>query len=64
MYECFNCGQRSVVWQSDCMFEDVGVEGEGIVHFCQCANCGAWIEYYVPIDEEATEAIGLRKEEE
>ena len=29
MYECFHCGHRSVVWDSDFIFEDFGYEGEG-----------------------------------
>lgn len=49
MNECFHCGSKSVVWQNDFMFEDFGYEGEGIVHECHCNNCGADIEYRVPI---------------
>lgn len=47
MYECFHCLNRSVIWDSDFSFEDVGLEGEGIVHFCHCTVCGARIEYYI-----------------
>lgn len=50
MYECFHCGQRTVVWQSDFDFSDYGYEGEGIVHVCHCSNCGADIEYRVPAE--------------
>lgn len=39
----------SVVWDSDYDFEDFGYDGEGIVHMCHCTNCGAEIEYRVPI---------------
>ena len=53
MYECFHCGYVAVIWDSDFMFEDVGREGNGIVHFCHCTKCGAEIEYYIPIEEEA-----------
>ena len=52
MYECFHCGHRSVVWDADFSFEDFGYEGEGIVHVCHCANCGAAIQYAVPIEVE------------
>lgn len=45
-FECMNCGERAVVWQSDFTFEDYGLEGEGVVHVCTCGNCGAEIEYY------------------
>lgn len=51
MYQCFNCGQYAVVWMNDFDFEDYGIEGEGIVHVCQCSNCGAEIEYYCKIGE-------------
>lgn len=51
MYECFHCGHRAVVWESDFDFDDFGYEGEGIVHICHCAHCGADIEYRVPIPE-------------
>ena len=47
MYECINCGQKAVIWKADHAFEDLGIEGEGIVHFYECQNCGAEIEYYV-----------------
>lgn len=49
MFECFHCLQRSVIWQSDFDFSDYGYEGEGIVHVCLCTNCGADIEYRVPL---------------
>lgn len=51
MYECFHCGHKSVIWQSDFSFEDYMLEGEGIVHILHCANCGADIEYFVRIDD-------------
>lgn len=56
-YECFHCCTRGVIWESDFDFEDFGYEGQGIVHICHCANCGAEIEYRVPIpdDEEETD---------
>lgn len=55
MFECFHCGHRSVIWDNDYMFEDMGCIGEGIVHVLHCVNCGAQIEYYIPIggDDEA-----------
>lgn len=45
MYECFHCLQKAVIWDSDFDFSDMGYEGEGVVHICHCANCGAEIEY-------------------
>lgn len=49
MYECFNCGERAVVWENDFSFEDFGLEGEDIVHVLHCSHCGADIEYYVSL---------------
>ena len=63
MYQCFHCGAYSVIWQSDFSFEDFCMDGEGIVHICYCTNCGATIEYYVPIDvEEEVENESTEKE--
>ena len=63
MYQCFHCLRMSVIWDSDCSFEDVGREGEGIVHFCHCANCGAEIEYYISLEEEG-ETYGIEEQAE
>lgn len=52
MYECFHCCTKSVIWDSDFDFSDFGYEGEGIVHVCHCTNCGAEIEYRIPIPDE------------
>ena len=52
MYECFHCGQRSVIWGADFNLEDYGYEGEGIIHSCHCANCGAEILYIIRLDQE------------
>lgn len=52
MYECFHCGHKSVIWDCDFTFEDFGYEGGGLVHICHCANCGAEIEYRIPIPDE------------
>ena len=55
MYECFHCGKIAVIWDSDFDFSDCGYDGQGIVHFCHCTNCGAEIEYRIPIPEEEEE---------
>lgn len=56
MYECFHCGAKAVIWDSDFDYEDYGYEGEGIVHVCHCTNCGAEILYMVQCgDEEESE---------
>ena len=51
-YECAHCGQKAVYWQCDFDFEDFGYEGQGIVQIYSCRNCGAEIEYRVPIADE------------
>jgi len=48
-YPCFHCGEQAVIWDNDFDFEDFDYEGVGIVHLCHCTNCGADIEYRVPI---------------
>lgn len=52
MYECFHCLARQVGWDADFSFEDMGYEGEGLVHILHCNNCGAEIEYCIRLDEE------------
>lgn len=52
MFECANCGSRSVYWQVDYSFEDVGSPGEGIVQIFECDNCGAHIEYWIDLNPE------------
>lgn len=47
MYECINCGHRTVYWQSDFDAEDIGYDEPGVVSYWTCAHCGAEIEVYV-----------------
>ena len=56
LFECFHCGARAVGWSSDFDYADMGYEGKGLVHFCECQNCGAQIEYDIPIETEGGEA--------
>jgi len=62
VYECFHCLARAVIWDSDFDFQDVGMEGEGIVHFCHCENCGAQIEYYISFNTEEEEFEDIQSE--
>ena len=55
MYQCFHCGKMAVIWDNDFTFDDMGIEGEGLVHLCHCTHCGAEIEYR--ITEEAEESL-------
>ena len=50
-YQCFHCLSESVIWDNDFDFEYFGYEGEGTVHCCHCANCGAEVEYRVPFND-------------
>ena len=34
-------------WQSDCDYEDVGIDGDGIMSFWDCPNCSTSIEIYM-----------------
>ena len=52
MFECFHCGKRAVIWQSDFEFEDYGFDGNGIVQVCRCTNCNADIWYLIDLNEE------------
>lgn len=51
MFECFHCGNKSVIWDSDFDYEDYGEDGEGIIHECHCTSCGARITYMVDLSE-------------
>lgn len=55
MYECFHCGCKSVIWDSDFTYEDYGYEGDGLVQVCHCTNCGAEIYYLISDNEEIEE---------
>ena len=55
MYECFHCGERAVIWDSDFSYEDYGLDGEGIVQVCHCTHCGATVIYYIPLNPEDSE---------
>ena len=60
MFECFHCLQRTVVWECDYDFEDMGYEGEGIVQILYRTNCGAEIEYRIPMNcEEDRKSEGI-----
>lgn len=52
MYECFHCGEKAVIWDSDYNPEDIGIEGNGVVHMCHCTNCKAEIQYIIMEDED------------
>lgn len=45
--------RNEMIWDSDFSFEDVGLEGEGIVAYLHCSNdkCGATAEYKTKEEE-------------
>ncbi len=47
---CWICGEKAVSWDNDFDFEDCCYDGEGIVHYLHCNNCGATIEIDEPIE--------------
>ena len=48
---CFHCGGR-LVWDNDFSYEDYDLwDYDGIVHVLHCMDCGAEVEYYVPLGE-------------
>lgn len=50
MHECFHCGKRTVIWDSDFNYEDYGLGGNGIVQEYHCTNCGVQITYWIDCD--------------
>lgn len=55
MWECFKCGSRSVIWNSDFDSEDCGYEQSGIVSFYTCSKCGSEYEVFEPFSDEEEE---------
>lgn len=51
MCTCWYCGGE-LIWQSDFEYSDVYPEGEGIVTYLTCSNCGAEVEYSLRTDNE------------
>lgn len=49
---CWYCGQDTLCWNSDFNYDEVFHEGEGVVSFLTCGNCGAEVQYSLRTDEE------------
>lgn len=48
---CFHCGGQ-LVWDNDFSYEDYDLwDYDGIVHVLHRNDCGATVEYYVPLGE-------------
>lgn len=48
---CWYCG-GNLIWDSDFNYDEVFGEGEGVVSFLHCGECGAEVQYSLRIDEE------------
>ena len=51
---CWYCGGK-LIWENDFSYEDVYGEGEGIVTYLMCSECGARVQYELRDDEEDEE---------
>ena len=49
MFRCYDCREEAVIRCANFDYKDFGYEGEGIVQTYKCKNCGAEIEYRIPI---------------
>lgn len=54
MANCWFCNSE-LIWGGDFSREDYGMDGEGIVANLTCSGCGAYVEFYSPVDEEGEE---------
>ena len=52
MCRCFNCGSTEVSWQNDYDYQDLGCDGEVIIHKYICKNCEAEIWYFCRFDND------------
>ena len=48
---CWYCGGR-LIWDSDFNYDEVHGEGEGIVTYLHCMDCGAEVVYSKRDDED------------
>lgn len=48
---CWYCGGQ-LIWQSDFNYDEVFGDGEGVVTYLMCTECGAEVQYAVRTDEE------------
>ena len=55
---CWYCGGR-LRWDSDFGYDEVFCEGEGIVSYLHCTNCGATVQYSQRTDMPEDETEGL-----
>lgn len=51
LMRCWYCGGR-LRWDSDFNYDEIFGEGDGIVSFLTCMNCGAEVQYSLREEEE------------
>ena len=42
---CLKCGNE-MIWNSDASYEDLLLEGDGVVSFYSCPDCDSSLEFY------------------
>jgi len=47
---CWHCNEE-LIWGGDNVFEDVGMEGEGIATNLSCSGCNVFVHVYLPMEE-------------
>ena len=51
---CWHCNTE-LIWGGDHDYEDYGIDEEGIVTNLSCPNCDAFVEVYLPLDNDKTD---------
>ena len=51
---CPDC-DLELIWGGDHMFDECGMEGEGVVSNLTCPNCDVFVLVYRPIDDDKTD---------
>ena len=49
--KCWHCNTE-LIWGGDHDYEDYGIDEEGIVTNLSCPNCDAFVEVYLPLDDD------------
>ena len=52
--KCWHCNTE-LIWGGDHDFEDYNMEGEGIVSNLSCPGCDAFVEVYLPLEDDKTD---------
>jgi Zn ribbon nucleic-acid-binding protein len=53
MIECPKCKTKDYMsWDSDVAFQDIGIDGNGVISFYECLKCGTTVEIRIPEEAE------------